>query len=285
VFGALSGLVRSRWEASLDDSLLERIECIRARLGPTGQDAFGFDPEQLKYVMPLVQAVYRDWFRVETHGLETLPEGRMLLISNHSGQVPIDAMMIATALFSQADPPRIIRSMVERWVPTLPFVSSFFARMGQVLGTPANCRRLLDDDEAVLVFPEGVRGINKTWSQRYQLQGFGHGFMRLALESGAPIVPVGVVGAEEQFPVLWNLESVAKRIGMPAVPISPMMLLGPLGAVPLPTKYRIYFGRPIHFEGSPDDDDATIEAKVGQVKDAVDGLLQRGLAERKGIFR
>ncbi|MCA9544981.1 MAG: acyltransferase family protein [Myxococcales bacterium] len=282
---SLSGaILRAAWDTRLDDELVGRIDQIHARYAGRDGDPFGFEPQDLRYVAPVIQALYRRYFRVQASGLEHLPEGRVLLIANHSGQVPIDATMIGAACLLEADPPRVPRAMVERWVPTLPVVSSFFARMGQVLGTPANCRRMLRDEEAVLVFPEGVRGINKPYAKRYQLQQFGHGFMRLALENDTPIVPVGVVGAEEQYPVLWNLEGVAKRIGMPALPISPLMVAGPLAAIPLPTKYRIYFGHPLRFHGDPDDDERVIGGYVGQVRDAIDSLLQRGLAERRGWF-
>lgn len=281
----LSGLKRSlrgAVEQRLDGALVDRIDALKAPMGVRTNDDFGLDPEQIKMVIPVVELFYRHWFRVETFGLRDMPPGRVLFVANHSGQVPIDAMMVASSLLLDGDPPRAVRSMIERWVPTLPFVSTFFARLGQVLGTPENCRRLLNQEEAVLVFPEGVRGINKTYDHAYQLQDFGHGFMRLALETGTPIVPVGVVGAEEQYPTIWNAKSVARLLGLPAVPIAPTMFV--TGGLPLPVKYRIYFGRPMAFEGDPDDDESVVGAQVGQVKDAIAALLDRGLREREHIF-
>ncbi len=286
MIGALQDILTEAIDARLPPELLDRIDELRAGIGgdrPT--DDFGFTPEQIKYAVAVVEKVYRHWFRVEPIGLEHIPQGRALLIANHSGQVPIDAMMIATALILEAEPPRAVRSMVERWVPSLPFVSTFFSRMGQVLGTPENCRTLLEEEHAVLVFPEGVRGINKTYDKAYQLQAFGHGFMRLALETNTPIVPVGVVGAEEQYPTPWNLTGLAKTLGLPAVPVPVNPLIPGVGMLPLPVKYRIYFGRPLTFIGDPDDDAAEIAARVGVVRDAVDGLLRRGLLERQGWFR
>lgn len=285
MIGALQDILTEAIDARLPSELLDRIDELQAAIGDRPADDFGFTPEQIKYVVPIVQQVYRRWFRVEPIGLEHIPPGRVLLIANHSGQVPIDAMMIATALILDADPPRAVRSMVERWVPSLPFVSVFFSRLGQVLGTPENCRTLLQEEHPVLVFPEGVRGINKTYDQRYELQAFGHGFMRLALENKTPIVPVGVVGAEEQYPTPWNLKGLAKTLGLPAVPVPINPLIPGLGMLPLPVKYRIYFGRPLTFIGDPDDDEADIAARVGVVRDAVDGLLRRGLIERQGWFR
>lgn len=285
MISALQDRLLEMVDGRLPSELVERIDELQASIGDRPTDDFGFDPELIKYVVPIVEVVYRNYFRVEPIGLEHIPAGRVLLIANHSGQVPIDAMMIATSLILDAHPPRAVRSMVERWVPSLPFVSMFFSRMGQVLGTPENCRTLLQGEHPVLVFPEGVRGINKTYDQAYQLQAFGHGFMRLALENRTPIVPVGVVGAEEQYPTPWNLKGLAKTLGLPAMPVPINPFIPGLGMLPLPTKYRIYFGRPLEFIGDADDDEADIAARVGVVRDAIDALLRRGLIERKGWFR
>ena len=211
--------------------------------------------------------------------MERVPtDGRMLVVANHSGQLPFDAAMLGLSFLVELDPPRMARALVEKWVPTLPFVSSFYARLGQVVGTPENCRRLLAADEALLVFPEGVRGLNKPFHKRYQLQDFGLGFMRLALEAEAPIVPVGVVGAEEQAPALVDLKALARLLSMPALP------LGPTLGLPLPTRYHLHFGEPLRFHGSPDDDDAVLEAKVAEVKAAVQGLVDGGLRARQHVF-
>ncbi|MFN3202199.1 MAG: lysophospholipid acyltransferase family protein [Bradymonadia bacterium] len=269
--------LKSALERGLDDELAARIDTLKQGLQGRETDDFGFDPDTLRWVVPVMRWVYRNYFRVDAHGLEHLPEGRVLLIANHSGQLPFDAMMIATALFLDANPPRPVRAMVERWVPSLPYVSTFFARAGQVLGSPENCLALLGQDFPILVFPEGVRGISKTYDKAYQLQNFGQGFMRLALATNTPIVPVGVVGAEEQAPALMNFEGVAKMLGLPALPLVPTPL-------PFPVKYRIYFGRPMRFEGDPDDEEPVIRQKVNDVKGAIDALLKGGLADRKHIF-
>jgi 1-acyl-sn-glycerol-3-phosphate acyltransferase len=155
-----------------------------------------------------------------------------------------------------------------------------------MVGTPDNCRHMLENDECVMVFPEGVRGINKPWRKRYRLQRMGQGFVRLALEARAPIVPVGIVGSEEQQPGIANLPALGRLLGMPAFPITATFpWLGPLGLLPLPVKYRLYFGEPIELEGDPDEEDAAIESRVGVVRRAIEGLLARGLRERRGIFR
>ncbi|MCC7382849.1 MAG: acyltransferase family protein [Deltaproteobacteria bacterium] len=258
---------------------------ISAELGVMGVDPFGFDPDTVKYAAVPLEWLYRHYFRVITQGLENVPDGRVLLISNHSGQLPFDGMMIGASLVFERDPPRVVRSMVEKWVPRLPFVSIFFARVGQIVGTPDNCRRLLAREEAILIFPEGVRGISKTFDKRYQLERFGSGFMRLALETNTPIVPVAVVGAEEQQPSLYNFRQLASLLGIPSLPVTPTFpLLGPAGLWPLPTRYRIYFGEAMRFVGGGDEEDEVVEEYVQEVKSAVEALIARGLSERSGIF-
>lgn len=258
----------------------ERLEKLTPPRNEYGVDPYGLDLDYAVAAMAPFLWLYRKYFRVEVHGIEKVPaEGRALFIANHSGQLPFDAAMLGVALLVELDPPRYGRALVEKWVPTLPFVSSFYARLGQVVGTPENCRRLLAAEEALLVFPEGVRGLNKPFSERYKLQDFGHGFMRLALEAEAPIVPVGIVGAEEQAPAIANLPGLARLLAMPALPITPTPL-----ALPLPTRYHIHFGDPMRFTGSADDEDAVLEDKVSQAKRAVQTLLDDGVRARKHIF-
>ena len=158
-----------------------------------------------------------------------------------------------------------------------------FLRVWGENGHPENCRRLLGQDVPVLVFPEGARGISKTYDKAYTLQDFGHGFMRLALETNTPIVPVGVVGAEEQYLTPWNLETVARRLGVPAFPLSLNFLVPFIGWMPLPVKYRIYFGTPMHFDGDPDEDETEVARKVGEVK-APSMVCWLGVSKKEGHF-
>jgi len=283
----LSDKTRKRLDA-LADTLLgpdfhDRVARVPMRLGPTGVDPFGFDPEVAKYAAIVAAFFHRIWFRSEVHGIENVPRGRVLLIANHSGQLPLDGMVIGAAMLMDAEPPRFIRSMVEKWTQTLPFVGTFFARCGQVVGVPENARALLNNEEMLLVFPEGARGINKPIGERYQLSEFGLGFMRLALETGTPICPIAVVGAEEQYINLGNFQPLARLLAMPSFPIIPQVLL-PGGQLPMPVKYRLYIGEPLLFDGDPDDDDAVVEEKVWMVKATIQSMINRGLKERKGIF-
>jgi 1-acyl-sn-glycerol-3-phosphate acyltransferase len=280
----LSALLRERlkaWTLELGGpGTRARLEKLTPPRNEFGVDPYGFDLEfTLAAVAPLLW-LYRNYFRVKLYGEENVPaEGRVVLVANHSGQLPFDAGMIEVGLLMDKDPPRVVRALVEKWVPTLPFVSTFMARCGQIVGTPENCRRLLSADEAILVFPEGVRGLNKPFRERYRLRPFGMGFLRLALESNAPIVPMGVVGAEEQAPQLFDLKPLARLLSFPAFPITPTLL-----PIPLPSRYHIRFGEPLRFTGSPDDEDAELEERVAQVQRAVEGLVARGLSERKSVY-
>jgi 1-acyl-sn-glycerol-3-phosphate acyltransferase len=270
----------TRW---LGESFIDRLERVPLALGPSGVDPFGLDPNWAKYALATVALMHRKYFRTEVHGIENVPSGRVLLVANHSGQVPVDGALLAAAMFMDAEPPRIIRAMVERWAVTLPFVSLAFSRVGQVVGVPENAQRLLAQGEALLVFPEGSRGISKTFDRRYQLVDFGLGFMRLAIETDAPIVPVAVIGGEEQYISVANVEGLAKLFRMPSFPILPQMLL-PGGQLPLPTKYRMWFGEPMRFTGDPDDDDAVMEEKVWLVRQTIQSMVNRGVKARKHIF-
>jgi 1-acyl-sn-glycerol-3-phosphate acyltransferase len=257
-----------------------RLEQLTPPRNEFGVDPYGLDVEYVVAAIAPLLWMYRKYFRVQLYGVEQVPaEGRVVLVSNHSGQLPLDGAMIEIALLIDKDPPRVARALVEKWVPTLPFVSTFMARCGQIVGTPENCRRLLAADEAILVFPEGVRGLNKPFRERYRLRPFGPGFMRLALESGAPIVPIAVVGAEEQAPALFDLKPLARLLSFPSFPITPTIL-----PLPLPARYHIHFGAPMRFKGSPDEEDQELDGKVREVQDAVRGLVERGLAQRTSIY-
>jgi 1-acyl-sn-glycerol-3-phosphate acyltransferase len=279
--GLIDRLRQLRGSVPADD-LAGRTQALVVRGNEFGFDPFGLSREHVRPAIKLAAWLYRNYFRAEAFGVEHIPlTGRAIFVSNHSGQLPYDGVAISAACFLEPATPRLLRSMVEYFVPSVPFASYLFARWGQITGTPENCRRLLQADEAVLVFPEGARGISKPFAKRYQLAPFGKGFMRLALEMQAPIIPVAVIGAEEQAPAI-NLPRLAKLLGTPSFPIVPYPPFFPL--VPLPVKYRIHFGAPMRFTGDPDDDDDVLDEQVKQVRATIQSMLHVGLSERKHVF-
>ncbi|MEA2626063.1 MAG: hypothetical protein QOD06_2108 [Candidatus Binatota bacterium] len=272
--------------ARLREEIEERLARTPNRLNTYNYDPWGFHPETAKNLFLVTAVLYRYWFRAENHGIRNLPRGRCLVIPNHAGQIALDAAMVQVAALLEAEPPRILRGMGEYFLPSTPFLSVVMHRLGSVVGTPKNCIDLLENDEAVIAFPEGVRGISKLFWERYRLKDFGQGFMRMALQTGAPVVPVGVVGSEEQAIALANLAGLGKRLGLPAFPITlTWPWLGPLGLVPLPVKYRIYWGRPMRFRGDPNEDDAATAEKVDRVRATIQKMVDKGVAQRKSWFR
>lgn len=263
----------------------ERVDAVPCSLNEYGFDPWGYSPDFFKqFILPSV-VMYRYYFRCITKGAHNIPEGRCLLIGNHAGQVAFDGAMVSAATILEADPPRLARAMGEYWLGTLPWFSVLLDRIGSAVGTRQTCADMLRGGECVLAFPEGVRGMNKVYADAYQLQEFGLGFMRLALETDTPIIPFSVVGSEEQAPSIANLERIGRLFGAPAFPVTlTWPWLGPLGMIPLPTRYHIEFGEPLHFEGAANDEDDVISEKVQQVKDVIQEMLRTGLAERESIF-
>lgn len=246
------------------------------KVGSYGYDAWGFN---LKGIKPFIDAgrfFYEEYFRVETYGLENIPkEGRVLIIANHSGQLPIDAVLLGYAIITNPHAPRTPKGMYERFIPTLPFFSSLFSQWGGTVGDPENCEKMLQNDEAVIVFPEGARGISKPTRMKYQLQRFGNGYIHMAVRCKTPIVPVGIVGCEEILINYGNVEWLSKLLRFPSFPtLLPFVF---------PSKVIMHFGKPIYFEGDVGREHV-MEDMNRQVKDAVKDLIKEGLAKRKGVF-
>lgn len=264
----------------------ERIAQIPTAVNEYGYDEFGLQPEWFRRTAMLSVLLYRYYFRVETRGIENVPQGRVLLIANHAGNtLPMDGGLLGMSMLFEAEPPRIVRAMAEFYLPRIPWYSELIHRVGAVVGTPENCRRLLESGEAIMVFPEGHRGFIKPYSMAYQLQRFGTGFARLALETKTPIVPVGIVGSEEQSPGLYDSKFLGRLIGSPAFPITATFpFLGLLGFVPLPVKYHIHFGEPMMLDGDAQSDDVQIREQVARVKDNISLLLEEALEARQGWF-
>lgn len=269
----------------VDAEVSRSLSRLPVRAGEYGYDPWGFSPQRFREPLLLLALLYRYYFRVDMQGQENFPEGRVLVIANHAGQLPADGAMLIAGAALESDPPRLLRAMAEYWMPTLPFIGALGTRMGAVVGTRQNCQELLAREEAVVAFPEGVRGLNKTWDQRYQLQRFGLGFMRLALETDTPILPVVILGSEEQAPSFANLKPLARLIGAPAFPITPFFpLLGPLGLLPLPAKYHVRVGPPMHFTGNPHDEDSVIGAFVAEVRREMASMIERERSARASWF-
>ncbi len=267
------------------DWLEERVNRLPNKVNEYGYDPFGMRLDSIKKAAPLLYWLYKYYFRCESRGVENLPDGRMMIAANHGGLIPYDALMLISAIFLEAEPPRLGRGMLERFVPHFPVVGTLFSRLGQVTGHPKNCRYLLENGEVIVVFPEGVKAISKPVWNKYNLLHFGNGFMRLALETNSPIVPVGIVGSEEQFCIVHDSKLSARLMGLPVFPVSlSFPWLGLLGLLPLPVKYRLYFGEPIQFKGNPNDDDHVIEKKVERVRTEIKKLVRNGLKTRKSWF-
>lgn len=253
-------------------------------------DEFGFDPQWTESLLDLFGALYRDYWRVETTGVENVPaQGRALLVANHAGVLPWDGTMIKTAVFTEHPSPRHVRALVASQFMGMPMLSWFLRRTGQAVGHPDDTRRLLERDELVLVFPEGTKGTGKSFKDRYRLRRFGRGgFVATAIRARAPIIPVSVVGSEEIYPMLADVEPLARLFGLPYFPVTPFWpWLGPLGMVPLPSKWRIQFHPAVHVEdeapGAADD-----QHVVMALADEVRATIQRGIYDnlklRRGVF-
>lgn len=264
---------------------------LRRAAGEYHEDEWGFDEEFTEAVFPLFEFLYSTWWRVKVRGIANVPgHGRALLVANHAGTIlPFDATMIATAIQKEHPLPRWIKAMVLNWAFELPFVSYLMRRIGGVPANPPNTTRLLEQNHPVLVFPEGVKGFGKPFSERYRLQRFGRGgFVEVALETGSPIVPVAVIGAEEIYPKVGESEPLARLIGAPYFPVTPTFpLLGPLGLIPLPSRWRIEFLEPVDLSGygpGSSEDRALVFDITEQVRERIQAALRRGLVERGPAF-
>ena len=253
-------------------------------------DDFGFDPQWTESFLSVFKVLYRDYWRVETTGIENVPAtGRALLVANHAGVLPWDGTMIKTAMFVEHPHPRHVRALAASLFMGMPVVSWFLRRTGQTVGHPDDTRRLLERDELVLVFPEGVKGTGKPFKDRYRLRRFGRGgFVSTAIRAGAPIIPVSVVGSEEIYPMIADLAPVARALGMPYVPVTPFWpWLGPLGLLPLPSKWRIQFHEPIHVETYPPDaadDRNLVMALADEVRETIQKGVYENLKRRRSVF-
>jgi 1-acyl-sn-glycerol-3-phosphate acyltransferase len=260
----------------------DRAERLHFADAGHGYDQFGMHPDFVAMGDTVAKFLYERYFRVRSYGTEHIPaSGPAVLAANHSGTLPVDGAMLWVDVLRHTDPPRTARPVADYFVLSLPVVSTLFARCGVVGGSRGNARALLEGGELLMIFPEGVPGIGKPWAHRYQLQEWRQGHCELAIRHSAPVVPVGIVGAEEQMPQLARIKAPAGS----AVPYIPI----PATPFPLPVRYHIHYGPPLRFdrEFRPDDadDPEIVQQAANRVKAAVQELIERGLEMRKGVFR
>ncbi len=281
-----------RQVSDFERKLAGGLAFVRRRLeGDYEVDDFGFDEELTADVLvPMLRPLYDKWFRVDVHGIENVPrEGGALIVANHSGTVALDALMTQVALFDHHPAHRHLRMLGADLVFALPFVGQLARRAGHTVACNPDAERLLSAGEVVGVWPEGFKGIGKPYAERYKLQRFGRGgFVSAALRAGVPIIPTSIVGAEEIYPILGNARLLARVLGLPYFPITPTFpWLGPLGAVPLPSKWHIEFGEPIHTEAFVEgaaDDPMLMFNLTDQVRETIQHTLYKLLMQRRSVF-
>jgi 1-acyl-sn-glycerol-3-phosphate acyltransferase len=279
----------------VDTSISQHLKALvafarRRRAGDYQTDPYGMDPELVELMRPLFRFLYYRWWRVRARGLEHVPaQGGALLVSNHSGVLPWDGAMITTAVMEEHPSPRLVRNLFLTWFNEVPFLAPLFAALGQVVGVPDNAVHLLEEGHLVCTFPEGEKGVSKPFEQRYRLRRFGrNGFVKVALRTGAPLVPVAVVGAEEIYPLISRGKGIARLLGFPFFPITPFFpWLGPLGAIPLPSRWSITFCPPIptaEYGPAAADDPLVVFALSEQVRSIIQQTINEQLAARQSIF-
>lgn len=265
----------------LPSQLDARVRRLRYHDEGHGYDRFGLHPDGVARGLAITLPLYRHWFRVQSHHFERAQGlSQAIFAANHSGTLPLDAMMIWADVLHQSDPPTALRVVIDHFVNQLPVFNLLFARAGAIGGSRANVANVLSRGESMLVFPEGVPGITKPYAHRYRLQRWRPGHAELAIRHRVPIVPVAVIGAEEQLPTLLKLP--LRVFGSPFVPL-------PAAPFPLPVRYHIWYGEPLPIHeryppGAAKDPEALDEA-AGTVRDAVQALIVHGLARREGVFQ
>lgn len=278
--------------AGWDEKVAEGLAFLRRRLtGDYEVDEFGFDKDFTDHVyLPALRPLYRSWFRIETFGVDNIPDtGGALVVANHSGTVPMDGLMTSLAVHDDHPAHRQLRLLGADLVFKLPVVGAIARKTGSTLACNPDAERLLSSGELVGVYPEGFKGVGKPFSDRYKLQRFGRGgFVSAAIRTGVPIIPTSIVGAEEIYPMVGNLKALARILGVPYVPVTPTFpLLGPLGMIPLPSKWLIEFGEPIptdHLGAAAADDPMLVFNLTDQVRETIQQSLYSLLMQRRSVF-
>lgn len=254
---------------------------------PSSLPDMGFDPSFFAQVSPLLEFLWSRYFRVEISGLENIPEaGPALLVANHSGGIPYDGMLLAYGVHKLHSAHRLPRPLVANFAFRSRLMAPVVARFGGVRASMENANTLLQNKQLVSVFPEGLRGVGKLYRERYRLTRFGRGgFMRLAASAGVPLIPTAIVGAEEIHPLIGKLTAPARWLGVPYIPVTPTFpFLGPLGLLPLPTKWRIRIGKPLPPPPVDVDNSAAVLEAAEAVRTQVDTMIAEMLLERRSVF-
>jgi 1-acyl-sn-glycerol-3-phosphate acyltransferase len=258
-----------------DDSVAARVERLELPFNAFGVDPYGISKKHLSIAMAGLAFFYRHYFRVKAHGIHHIPKrGRAMLVGNHSGGIAVDGAMVIASAFLEMDPPRLAQGMVEKFLPRLPIANLWTSRTGQFTGLPEHALRLLEEDRLLMIFPEGARGTAKLFHERHSLVDFGTGFMRLALQTRTPIVPLGFIGGGEAVPTVANLTGLGKLLGVPYIPVTPYVL-----PLPLPVPLEVFYGEPLVFSGTGNEDDDVILGYVEQVKQRIAQLIEQGRVE------
>jgi 1-acyl-sn-glycerol-3-phosphate acyltransferase len=262
-------------DKKLIDQAFEKLKKIFG----TGEDPWGLDLLKAKNSINYIYPIYKHYFKVRSFGLENVKDKQYMVISNHSGQIAIDGLMIGTLFALEVDPPRLLRPMVERFYTGLPFINKWSSECGSVLGDRENCLNLMEAGQSPLIFPEGVRGVSKSTPDYYHVQEFTRGFYRMAIQSGVEILPVAVIGAEEAFPYVYQAKGVAKKLGLPALPIS-------ANYFPLPSPMDIYIGEPIKPDSNItiDTPDHEIDPLIDKIEFTIQKMIEEGLKNRREFW-
>ena len=298
VVAAIIGVLRTVAAASglgadeVEQTVARTLAFLRRRLtGDYTVDDFGLDPDYIENIfMPVMRLLYRQWFRVEVRGIENIPaEGSALIVANHSGTIALDSHMVQVAIHDEHPAKRHLRLLGADLVFKTPIMGSLARKQGATLAANPDAERLLSHGEVVGVFPEGFKGVGKPFNERYKLQRFGRGgFVSAAVRTGAPIIPCSIIGAEETYPLLGDVKVLARLFGAPYFPVTPTWpWLGPLGLVPLPSKWIMEFGEPVEtarYGATGADDPMLVFDLTDQVRETIQQTLYSLLMQRRSVF-
>jgi 1-acyl-sn-glycerol-3-phosphate acyltransferase len=262
----------------VDEAVQERIDRLELPFDRHGVDPFGISRAHLARFYTMLGWLYNRYFDVSVSGIEHVPaRGRAMLVGNHSGGVALDGGMVLASLFFDMDPPRLGHGMAEKFLNRVPFASQWTSRLGHLTGLPEHATALLEAERLLMVFPEGARGTAKLYGDRNSLVDFGTGFIRLALQAKAPIIPFAFVGGGEAIPTVANLVRLGRMLGVPYIPVTPWLL-----PVPRRTSLQVYYDAPIVLEGTGNEEDEVIAGHVERVKARIAALIESGVRIRRG---